>query len=61
MSFTEHELYLLSEGIIKLIRDASTAHDLVSDTEAQKYIRIHIDELQTLNTKICKYAERQEG
>ena len=57
MDFTRDELLLMSEGIIKLIQDASTALGLVSYDEAQKHIRVHIEDLQALNTKICKAAE----
>ena len=54
MDFTRDELLLMSEGIIKLIRDASKAIELVSYDEAQKHIRVHIEDLQALNTKICQ-------
>ena len=53
MEFTRDELLLMSEGIIKLIQDASKAIELVSYDEAQKKIRVHIEDLQALNTKIC--------
>jgi len=57
MEFTRDELLLMSEGIIKLIQDASKAIELVSYDEAQKKIRVHIEDLQALNTKICKAAK----
>jgi len=57
MEFTKDELLLMSEGIIRLIQDASKAIELVSYDEAQKKIRVHIEDLQALNTKICKAAE----
>ena len=57
MDFTRDELLLMSEGIIRLIQDASKAIELVSYDEAQKLIRVHIEGLQALNTKICKAAE----
>lgn len=57
MEFTRDELLLMSEGIIKLIQDASKAIELVSYDEAQKKIRVYIEDLQALNTKICKAAE----
>ena len=57
MDFTRDELLLMSEGIIKLIQDASKAIELVSYDEAQKKIRVHIEDLQALNTKICKAAK----
>ena len=57
MEFTRDELLLMSEGIIKLIQDASKAIELVSYDEAQKLIRVHIEDLQALNTKICQAAK----
>lgn len=57
MEFTRDELLLMSEGVLRLIRDASKAMELVSYDEAQKLIRVHIEDLQALNTKICKAAE----
>ena len=57
MDFTRDELLLMSEGIIKLIQDASKAIELVSYDEAQKLIRVHIEDLQALNTKICQAAK----
>lgn len=54
MEFTRDELLLMSEGIIRLIQDASKAIELVSYDEAQKKIRVHIEDLQALNTKICQ-------
>ena len=54
MDFTRDELLQMSEGIVKLIQDASKAIELVSYDEAQKHIRVHIEDLQTLNTKICQ-------
>lgn len=54
MEFTRDELLLMSEGIIKLIQDAGKAMELVSYDEAQKYIKLHIEDLQALNTKICQ-------
>ena len=57
MDFTRNELLLMSEGIIKLIQDAGKAMEFVSYDEAQKHIRVHIEDLQALNAKICKAAE----
>jgi len=54
MDFTRDELLLMSEGVLRLIRDASKAMELVSYDEAQKKIRVHIEDLQALNTKICQ-------
>ena len=54
MEFTRDELLLMSEGVLRLIRDASKAMELVSYDEAQKLIKVHIEDLQALNTKICQ-------
>lgn len=54
MDFTRDELLLMSEGVLRLIRDVSKAMELVSYDEAQKKIRVHIEDLQALNTKICQ-------
>ena len=57
MEFTDRELALLSDGIIRLINDAEHACWMVNDDEAKKYIRLHRGELKELNTKICNYME----
>ena len=57
MDFTRDELLLMSEGIIKLIQDAGRAIELMSYDEAQRLIRLHIEDLQALNSKICGIAK----
>jgi len=53
MNFTSEELSTLSDGIIALIRDAGEAKKLIHTTEAHKAIENEINELVSLNSKIC--------
>lgn len=57
MDFTDRELELLSEGIVRLIRDNCEAKKLVTAPAAVKVIDKSIAVLQYLNTKICNYME----
>ena len=53
MSFTDQELYTLSNGILALIRDAGEARKLLNSTDAQEAIEREINSLVSLNSKIC--------
>ncbi len=57
MDFTKDELFLMSEGIIRLIKDSGKVTDLVPDNKTRKAIDNYIEKLQRLNTKICEAAE----
>lgn len=57
MDFTKDELFLMSEGIIRLIKDSGKVTDLVPDKRTKKAIDKYIETLQKLNTKICEVAE----
>ena len=57
VDFSDQELALLSEGIVRLIRDNCEAKKLVTAPAAQKVIDNSIVVLQYLNTKICNYME----
>jgi len=57
MDFTKDELLLMTEGVKRLIEDANKAISLVSYDEAQKNIRLRIEELQELNAKLNHGAE----
>lgn len=57
MEFTDQELALLSEGIVRLIRDNCEAKKLVTAPAAVKVIDNSIAVSQYLNTKICNYME----
>lgn len=55
--FTRDELLMLSDGVLRLIQDASTSRGLVHDHKIQTDIQEHIKKLQELNTKICDYMK----
>lgn len=57
MNFSDQELVLLSEGIVRLIRDNCEAKKLVTAPAAVKVIDNSIAVLQYINTKICNYME----
>lgn len=57
VEFTDRELELLSEGIVRLIRDNCEAKKLVTAPAAQKAIDNSIAVLQYINAKICNYME----
>lgn len=57
VDFSDQELELLSEGIVRLIRDNCEAKKLVTAPAAVKVIDNSIAVLQYLNTKICNYME----
>lgn len=50
---TEDERYLLSEGMLALIRNMSDAIKLVSDVNVVNVMREKMKEYQELNAKIC--------
>lgn len=52
-NFTQQELYTLSNGLIALIRDAGEAKKLVHSEKTQEAIDKEIDQLVTLNSKVC--------
>ena len=57
MEFTDRELQLLSDGLLRLMRDATTAQGLVIDADVYEPIVFYTAELRALNTKICNYME----
>ena len=57
MEFTNDELSILSDGVIRLIRDNCEAKKLVTAPTAVKVIDNSIGVLQYLNNKICNYME----
>lgn len=57
MEFTERELDLLSDGIMRMIDDALRADTLVASASVRKALRDYMNELRELNTKICNYME----
>ena len=57
VGFSDQELELISEGVVRLIRDNCEAKKLVTAPSAVKMIDNSIAVLQYLNTKICNYME----
>lgn len=51
-AFTEDELTMISDALIRAITDASHAASLVDSPEAKETIRAHITKLQELNRKV---------
>ena len=51
--FTADELLMMSDVVLRLIKDACTAQKLISDDNIQADIKKHIEELHALNAKIC--------
>lgn len=55
--FTDREAELLSDGVLRLIQDASDAlKTLHGSKHTMTAIHAYLHELQELNTKICKEA-----
>lgn len=53
--FTDREAELLSDGVLRLIQDASDALKMLHGSKGtMKALREYLRELQHLNTKICK-------
>lgn len=61
MEFTDRELELLSNGILRLMRDATTAQGLIIDADVYESINFFYAELRALNTKICNYRRDSRG
>lgn len=51
--FTEKELFLLSDGLLALIKKSSDAKALVNGDTARAAIEDEIKEMVSLNSKIC--------
>lgn len=56
--FTEEELSMMSNGIIALIHDAETAKSQVNKRSTKAIIDTEVNELISLNNKICSAMER---
>lgn len=58
MEFTERELSLLSDGLLRLMSDAWRAEGVFpGESSVVDAIESYTKELQRLNTKICNYME----
>lgn len=56
-NFTQQELCTLSNGLIALIRDAGEAKKLIHSEKTQEAIDEEINQLVTLNSKVCGMME----
>lgn len=53
MNFTQNELYLLSEGVLSLIREAGEAAKRVRYEKIIDDIAAYRSDLRDLNSKLC--------
>ena len=54
---TKDEITLISNGILSLIHNASTAKSLVNDNKTLSAIEDEIATLISLNNRFCKYMD----
>ena len=52
--FTDDELYMLSDGMLALIRNINKAAKLVCDSKTLDTLEVELEKYRELNTKICK-------
>lgn len=57
MNFTNQELSTISNAIITLIHNATTAKALLANEDTRAYIDKEIDRLVALNVKVCGMME----
>lgn len=57
LPFTDDELYILSDGMLALIRNTSEAAKLVFDSNVIKAVEETCEKYKELNTKICMMLE----
>jgi len=57
MEFTDRELQLLSDSLIRSMQAAYEAKRLVQDEDVHDTINFYTAELRALNTKICNHME----
>ena len=58
--FTDEELYMLSDGVLALIRNTNEAMKLVSDGKSIEVLGDTLTKYRDLNKKICDML-KQEG
>ena len=58
--FTDDELYILSDGVLALIRNTNEAMKLVSDGKSIEVLGDTLTKYRDLNKKICDML-KQEG
>ena len=57
--FTDDELYMLSDGILSLIRNTNEALRLVYDSKSIKVLQETQSKYKDLNRKICDWTMRR--
>ena len=55
--FTDDELYILSDGVLALIRNTNEAIKLVSDLKSIEILEDTLTKYRELNKKICDMLE----
>ena len=54
IQFTDDELYMLSDGLLALIRNVNNASKLVCHSKTLDALETELEKYKELNTKICK-------
>lgn len=61
-TFSNKELQLLSDGVLRLMHDINKAYELIPvDEELMSALKAKNKELEALNTKVCSLMEDDEG
>ena len=55
--FTDDEIYILSDGLLALIRNTNEALRLTYDKESIEKLQEAMRKYQRLNEKVCKYLK----
>lgn len=55
--FTDDEMYILSDGLLALIRSTNEALKLTYDKESIYSLQAAVEKYQKLNTKVCGYIK----
>lgn len=59
--FTDEELYMISEGLLSLIRNISNAKSQVLTEKASKVLDDEIHRIIELNDKVCNTKGEKNG
>ena len=59
--FTDEELYMLSDGVLALIRNTNEAMKLVSDGKSIEVLGDTLTKYRELNKKICDMLKQKEN
>ena len=55
--FTDDEMYILSDGLLALIRSTSKALELTYNAESVEKMKAALEKYKELNTKVCGYIK----